>query len=594
MNNRRNNLVKIIFATGLLLMAGSTEVLAQQVALDVQPRVLRLNETATLKLTFINTNIGQAPSVPGIEGFSVQYSGQESQFQFSNGNQERRLTYNYILQPEKTGKFTIGPFDLNMGNQVVSFNAVEIEVLPPAGGGNEASQTINDLVFARISLPRTNVYFQERFDIQLALFYRGIQLDRGVQLQNLPSTGLNIDNIEELGATREQHNGEIYEVRRFRMRGTAMTSGEFELNPVLRVNVLVRRERPRDPFFGGFDDVFFGGYEARPLTVPTEGVQVNIRPLPPDSKPEGFGGAVGQFDMQLDVQPRELTAGDPVTLTIRITGRGNLENISMPELKLGDQFRTYEPKLVTADGSQKVFEQIVIPRSDQITEIPPVSFFYFDPEAGTYITITRGPEPLTVRAGSGAPQLVQSATPGSATADRSPLGIDILDVKRSVPARSERPANETGIDPILHSVPILALIGLLIWRRYRDNLGRDISRQRKSMAPRSARDAIRAAEAALAAHHAGDFYQALWQSMADYLAHRANLQAGQISPELILQKCRAGGMADDKLDELARLIAAFDEARFARGETRIDPEKMQEHLLKTQTLLRAMDKIRIH
>jgi len=566
---------------------------ARQVEMDVQPRVLRLNETAVLKLIFKNAPVNQAPAFPGLNGFTIQYTGQESQFQFINGAQERRMTCNYILQPQATGKFTIGPFDMTLDGQAVSFNAVEVEVLPPTGEGESQTQTINDLVFARISLPKTDVYFQERFDIELALFYRGVQLDRGVQLLNLPGTGLHIDNIEELGAAREQHNGEIYEVRRFRMRGTALNSGDFELKPALRVNVLVRRERSRDPFFAGFEDFFSGGYDARPLNVPTDGVRVNIKPLPAENKPDDFAGAVGQFDMQLDVKPRELTAGEPVTLTVSINGRGNIENISMPEIKLGDQFRTYEPKLVAADGSQKVFEQIVIPRSEQVAEIPPVAFSYFDPVDGSYHTITRGPEKLAVRPGETAPQMVQGAQPANPGENRAPLGVDILDIKRNRPSESDRIEKNDLMDPVLHLTPLLALGGLLIWRRQRDQLSGDVARQRKLQAPRSARIALRAAEAALEARHTGDFYQALWQSMADYLAHRANLQPGQVSPDLTLEKCRAGGMPDAQVDELAELIALFDEARFARGDAPLDRELARKHFQQTQQFLRAMEKTRI-
>lgn len=568
----------------------ATTLLAQQVEIEIQPRVIRLNETAILKLHFINTSIAQAPSVPAIEGFDVQYSGQESQFQFTNGSQERRTTYNYSLQPRASGKFTVGPFSLNLGNQSVSFEAVEVEVLPASADGSAAgSQTLNDLVFARLQLPRTNVYLQERFGIDLALYFRGIQLDRGVQLQNLPDTGLNVDNIEELQPAREAVNGEIYEVRRFRMRGTALTSGTFELSPSLQVNVLVRRERQRDPFFGGFDDVFFGAYEARPLSVPVEKASVTIRPLPVDAQPAGFGGAVGRFDMELQVQPRELTAGDPVTLTIRISGRGNLENISMPALALGDQFRTYDPKLIAADANQKIFEQVVIPRSDQITEIPAVAFSYFDPEAGAYQTISRGPEKLIVKAGASAPQLLQSAATGPAL-DRTPLGIDIVDIKRSARGASNSLAAQNRIDPWVHGAPLLALLALFGWRQHRDRMMQDISRQRRSQAPRSARAAIRSAEAALAAGDAGDFYQALWQAMADYFAHRCNLEAGQVSPDLILEKCRKGGMASGKVDGLAELIALLDEARFAQSSPQA--QDMQNHLQQTQEHLRAMEKIR--
>jgi len=591
--NRHSPQQKLATALVWLALAAGT-VHAQDITMDIQPQVIRLNESATLKLTFINLQPPQSPAIPEIPGFDIHYAGQEQQFHITNGQQERRMTFSYRLQPRGTGKFQLGPFTMGISGRNIDFPAVDIEVLPAASGAGSDGERIDDLVFAKIQLPRTEVYLQERFDVELALYYRGIQLDRGLQLQNMPSTGLNLDNFEEIGASRETVNNEIFDVRRFRMRGTALTAGTFELAPMVRVNVLVRRERSRDPFFGGFD-AFFGLHDSQPLSVPAEPMNVVIRPLPTEGKPADFGGAVGNFNMEMEVKPLEVNAGDPVTLTLRITGRGNFESISMPPLNLGKDFRRYDPKLVASGNDYKVFEQVFIPRSDTINELPPVTFSFFDPDAGTYKTIVRGPQPLSVKAGSSvsAPQMVQA--PSAVTIDqKEPLGIDIIDLKRSV--QEWKVVQIPGLKPVsiaTHTAPALAILCLFAFKKRRESINQDITRRRRTMAPKSARASIRQAEEALEKKNYPAFHEAIWQAMSDYIAHRANLEPGEVSPGLIIGKLQKSGLAAEKLNQLKQIMTASEEARFARGNSDENPELLQKQLFIMQDILRACERLHL-
>lgn len=568
---------------------------ADGIQLAIEPQVIRLNESAVLKLTFANINPPQAPMMPDIPGFTLQFAGQESRIQITNGQQEQRITFNYRMSPRSTGKFRVGPFTMNMGGREQVLDGVDIEVLPTTGGAESGGQTIDDLVFARILLPREKVYLQERFEVELALYYRGVQLDRGIQLQNMPSTGLHLDNFEEIGSTRENIDNEIYLVRRFRMRGTALSSGEFELAPMVRVNVLVENSRSRDPFFQGFGS-FFNMQSSEPLSVPAEPKKVTILPLPAEGRPDNFSGAVGKFNADIEVNPRELNAGDPVTLTVRITGRGNFETISMPAIRLGDDFRQYDPKLVAAGDNHKVFEQVFIPRSDKIKELPPVSFTYFDPDAGEYKSIVKGPVALTVHGGGAAtPQMVQAPTAPATASTKDPLGIDIIDLKRTAPpvwTVTTLPGLPGPGRIATHALPVFAIAVLAVLRKRRESIDRDIGRRRRSLAPKSARASLQKAEKALAESNPAAFHEALWQAMADYTGHRANLEPGQVTPSLILDLARRGGLPEDKLAALQELLAQGEQARFGGG-SKTDRASLEALHARAQDMLRALEKIRM-
>jgi hypothetical protein len=86
-----------------------------------------------------------------------------------------------------------------------------------------------------------------------------------------------------------------------------------------------------------------------------------------------------------------VAVGDLVTVLMRIEGDGWLEQATPPRLLAGADFRTYDPKPVPDfKGPGKAYEQIVVPVSTNAAGIG-VSFCFFDPRAGAYRTVTRGP-----------------------------------------------------------------------------------------------------------------------------------------------------------------------------------------------------------
>src|SRR6185503_13316275 len=116
-----------------------------------------------------------------------------------------------------------------------------------------------------------------------------------------------------------------------------MRAGALTLGPaVLHLNVFSRRRDAfGDPFFERFlqDDPFA---ERHPFDVRADPITLNVLPLPEPGKPPTFSGAVGSFTMQVDAGPTQLTAGDPVTLRIHLTGSGNLSDATPPQLSSVD------------------------------------------------------------------------------------------------------------------------------------------------------------------------------------------------------------------------------------------------------------------
>ncbi len=139
----------------------------------------------------------------------------------------------------------------------------------------------------------------------------------------------------------------------------------------------------------------------------TEPIQVNVQSLP-EPAPPSFRGAVGTFNARIEVDPLQITLGEPVTLTMTIDGTGNLEQFSAPFLPEVQDWRIYSNPSRYAVSSigglrfgQKVFEWLLIPERAGTQVFPPILVTYFDPQLREYVSIEIDEFSISVLPGEG-------------------------------------------------------------------------------------------------------------------------------------------------------------------------------------------------
>lgn len=569
---------------------------ATDVSFDVQPRLLNLGESAQATLTFHGMRSAPNVDFPQIPGLQITGTGQ--QMQFGTGGSQVSLTYNLFAQ--KPGRFVIGPYELDYNGEKIRIPEVALEVRAPNG---DAAAT-NEMLFARLALPADPPYVHQVFDIVLGIYsLPGVELTRDVNLLGgFPESGFVIGNFEELQASREEVDGQLYNLRRFRAKARALTAGSFDVRPALRVGVVdpQRRRQQRDPF-GFFDP--FGGPAATPVTLPVPPTKLDVRAIPPAGRPAGYAGAVGQFQFAMDVRPRELKVGEPITVSLRLQGSGNVSAALPPSYRDADLFKAYEARQVgdvpdpTAESGAKVFEQVVIPRSDALKELPALQFSFFDPATAQYRTVSAGPFPLTVHPsenGAGA-LLLQVPGGGAAGGGSLVLGTDIVYLKPA-PARWRNGSGLAAHVPLLvavHAAAPLALAGLFFATRRRNRLATDVALARRQKAPRSARANLRKAEAALKASAAPSaVFSALAAAASDYFGHRLNLPPGAVEAPLILDKLRAVKADDASLAQWQEFFAVSDRIRYASG-TELSRADLETWIAAVTSLLRRAERLRL-
>ena len=166
---------------------------------------------------------------------------------------------------------------------------------------------------------------------------------------------------------------------------TAAIAGEHSLqfSTSIRVRVKSRGSSPfSNPFF---NDPFFGFGREESLTVISDPLNIEVKQLPKTNRPISFNGAIGTFSIRSVADHDRVSLGDPVRLTIEISGKGNFTAMPAPTFESNSNFKIGPPafsfegnQLIKHEGKQS-FEYILTPLTAGLLKIPSISFSYFDP-----------------------------------------------------------------------------------------------------------------------------------------------------------------------------------------------------------------------
>jgi len=568
---------KIVFAITLL----ASTVFAFEATLSVNPPIISLGEAAQIQIEVRNAKRPGPPEFPSVEGLTFSGTGKSSQMNIINGRVNKSVAYSTTVYPQKTGEFIIGPFDYTTDGKTKTLQG-RLKVVATAGDAAQP-QSWSDLVFAKLKSSQNRVYVQEPFELTLSIHSRqGVQTAQNIGLQNMPETGLSEPAWAEQQRTRESIDGTLYDVRRYTTTVRAMGAGNFEFEPVVTVPVVMPNQRRS----------FFGQYQTRPVEIQLDQTTIEVRPLPTPGKPNGFSGAVGRFNFKVSAQPLDVHPGDPVTLTMRITGSGNFDRILPPALPENDSFRLFGDAVRQQGNNGVRFEQVISPRHAETTEIPSIPFSFFDTETEKYITVASRAIPITVTASSNdTAQLF--ATPDSV--------LPPVEPHRPLIAESELQLLTRRADALWKSIkswlpivpPVAAVIllsALLIhWLRRRHG---DPARRRHRHAPHTARRALRKASTALRHNDAPAFYESVWQALSAYFSGRLNLASGEVSAGEVLPRLTSAGLENKYCDELRLIFEKVDEQRYgtSSAENNLSRE-MKSILANLQLLLERCNKL---
>jgi hypothetical protein len=514
-------------------------VFAADVQMRIEPALMSLLDRAVLKIEFIDTK-GDAVTIPEIEGLKIQYQGQRSETRIVNFKRTSKVTHNYIVTPTKVGDYTIGPVTCKYqgGQKDVS---TQLRIIKPED--DQEAQQISEMLFSRISTDRKTPFVHEPFELEVVIYVRdGIQIDGNFSIRGgIPESGMDGDlKWEVTGRDQVKRDGTIFNAWTLRTTAETLTAGTFTFCPEVQIKVVVPKQNRRpygfdDPFFGDF----FGRQETRAIVLDCNTLEVEVQPVPIQGRPAHFTGGVGRFDFDVEVGPLQVKAGEPVTVKMRIFGEGNISKVIPPTLSASNDLKLYDVRSIPSNNPKEVrFEQVIIPKSGSVTEIPAITFSYFNTQTADFRTLTKGPFPVNVEAVENqAAQVI--ASPSTVMPITEVLGRDIIYLK-PVPAAWTHSTTtawyQTRLFYIALASPLALLFILALITANRNALANDVARARRQKAPKGARKNVQRAEHAMRKNDEAAFYEAMWKVLTDYFGHRLNLAPGEISLSVVLER----------------------------------------------------------
>ncbi|MFA7272718.1 MAG: BatD family protein [Crocinitomicaceae bacterium] len=357
------------------------------VELIVQPTEVEVGQAFNV---IVKSNISGDINIDYPAGFEQGYSVMNSMEQEFDGNTGEVITYYFHGRTgtlTKEGKFSIGPAFVRKGNKVYKSNKVQVIAKPKGCGMNES---IDATLFKKpacgsIVLSKDKVYVGEAVVIESKVTsrfkpthydsYQGYIIASGADQHK-------INGPQEVLVRNENKNNK----ERF----------VFELD-----KQVVFFNNPGKVKIDPFEMTLQSGFDGFELTSKKN--DIRVVPLPKNA-PQWFTGGVGQFDVKCVVNKSDLKQGEIVTLTLELSGYGNLHDISDPKLNLPKELQLYgDPERKEkfsftdkgADGTITIYYHLRVLESGSIT-IPAVKFAYFDPQQEKYVTKTTRSNSLSV------------------------------------------------------------------------------------------------------------------------------------------------------------------------------------------------------
>ncbi|MEO0081765.1 MAG: BatD family protein [candidate division WOR-3 bacterium] len=572
---------------------------------DVDRTTVGLGEELQLTVTVRGTNIGSIPrpQLPELSDFNNlgSTSSQSTNISFVNGRmtQEQTVSFIYFLSPKKVGSLSIGPCKLEYKGETYQTQPISITVTkesqaPPARQGQQPQRPfdpfdwdpfappqrqprttgrIQDDIHIVAAADRTVVYQGEQVTVSFSLYTRRQISD--LRLTEVPSfNGFWVENLydaKQLQYRTREYGGRQYDAALLKKVALFPTqSGELRISPMKIAGQAISS--------GGF---FF--QSAEPFEISSGAITVTVKPLPEQGKPASFTGGVGRFEVTAKLSADSSVGGEPLNLSVRISGTGNLRLIGPPKLPAITGVRVLNPetKDKTSDeggglSGSREFVFPLMPQVDGKHSIPSLELGFFDPKAGTYYTrstpalefVARGAVPTAgvVETGSG----------------MRVLGSDIRHIKPCLRPGSGgwSTAPEWWIWLFYPMGIVVLTLGVVLGRHQR-RLEQDRGYARRTRSGKLVKKRLAQARGLLEQGDERGFYAALSQAVVGYVGDRFNIESqGMTNEELTVELTRQG-VSPTGVTELLDIVKNCDAARFSPGMVSCSGREMLERAVRT-------------
>ncbi|MCX5882814.1 MAG: BatD family protein [Deltaproteobacteria bacterium] len=519
-----------------------------------------------------------------IKDFTMMSGGTSTSVQIINGRMSKEVNHTYTLIPLKEGRLVIPPLSVTIDNTTQKTAEIVITVSPKT-----PEKTGGQDVFAEAKVSNSNPYEGEPIVYTFKLL-SAIQI-ANARFQKPEFSGFTSKEVEKSQKTyRTVVNGREYSVTDLTILLVPVGAGPKTIDPAILECDLVRRQNMRRSPFGMLDDPFLGQNRLEPRVIRTEPLSITVKPLPPFNAKGQFSGLVGTFQIQSEVDKTTLNVGESATLSVNVSGTGNIMDAAAPEIAIPDAFKRYKdaPQEDIQPGmngytGKKVFRTALVPLKEGQYTLEPIAFNFFDVSSGQYQTRLTTPVSITVHPSREKDRIEVYSPPAS---DGKPLkknveftGRDILPLKEDMNALETQKALSTAWFWALLLAPArlcLGVKGFLTFTIKKDDPS-SLMAQRADQALKDASKPGISAE---------EFLTCLSRSLISILLSRAGVKGESLTYAEAETILKSGGFSEEAVKSATRLLEKIDSARFS-GQG-MDSKSREILLSETRELVRTI------
>ncbi len=534
---------------------------------------LTLEDILQLSIVIQGTQNTPPPELPSLPDFRITSAGTSASTKYVNTQRSVSITYKYRLTPMNTGTIAIGPARVRANGKTYSTQPITIEVLKPSKRQSAESKA----AFAETTLSSNKAYIGEQLVYTFRLFHR-------VEAKNL-NLKLPFDKTlfrkEDLGKPKSYSkviNGLQYHVQELSIVLFPLKKGMLKIPASIVELDLLHKAQSRsrqDPL-----NRFFGRRTVERKILRSQPILIEVLSLP-DGAPNGFNNLIGQFKVSAEVGKKNLEVGDTTTLTVTVSGKGNVQDASFEEPNLKNYFKIYPDKPAfskTIQNNQikgeKIFKFALVPLKAGSRNLPKFSMAYFDSANAQYriaetqpISLTIRPSPIKEKLNLVQPrQNMPMAKPEIET-----LGTDILPIYTGLDKFQNAGSYSSAFIGAGFGSPVILFIISAFLIKRQNRIKYDVAFYRRRNAYKNASQHLKQMSEHSDLSTPKEFARELSEILREYIGDKLNLQGKAITAEEVEVRLKESNYEPVQAEGTRKLLEKCETLQYApmtRGSTK--------------------------
>jgi hypothetical protein len=522
----------------------------------LKPGVIKQGNSAELTVRCEGYELATVDPERTPAGMGFSFRGRAVRRTTVGGVDTVSVTFTYLVTPAKAGRHVVPAFTATLPNgDLLRSEPLALTVVDRDGGTVIGQKRTG---FIKMQIGPSKIFLGEAFPVTMELYVERL-LPSDLPVPQLTTPGFRFTRKRpEFFHTQRLENGTRYNVFVFKTGAVATKVGKR--NIVFETDVTVRDS---DDFFG----------KRKQIHVASDPVAMEVVPLPAEGRPANFSGAVGaNLQFKAKASLAAVKTGDPLNLSIEISGRASLDQAAVPGPDEWEGFKLYPATSNTKYldtrhlHAFKSFERIIVPLRPDITEVPKIEFVYFDTGTKKYVTRTAGPFPLRVtgpaiQIGAGDPPTLPNT---QADPNLNAGKMESLRRAPGVLALAPAPLLTRPWFLAAQAAPLLAWLFLMGWRRRQIYLENHPDVARRIRVKKLTRETLRALRNAETQADPEAFHAGVQLILREHLGMAMDLPAEGIGREILEDE--ALPLSGENRAALERLHERNQLARFAHAQ----------------------------